>query len=457
MTNSYKEHEIIIHENDLLNQFALILEGTVQVNTPFGTFELIKGDVIGLLDMKASNHSYSYICKTKVTLSYIDFGGSNSLADLLYEKKDFPSLSSRSMIRQISFLLDLVQYIQYEATNCYQFLLSTYNDYKSYSDMFQIPFKPLPEFGSIQDPNTEEPLSTWLVNYYQALQHLIKEDPRVFEKSIDLTTGLLLNFSRDALEILDVGSVLIENHKQLLQYIINPNQLDFFDLYSDLFIRISKEKEMDPGFNSSFAQLVNYISTAGQVDSDYWDKRYDKYEKDLRTAVQEKDMEKNDFTPEDSLANSLDQILNFSECSQDMKNAFKASVSKYLEMRDRTDTSDEATRLYKEITLHFNELYTSIFQLSLMEENLPEIIKMFLYFGYVDENLCGLENAQFLYDNIDHIKSNEKHGIYTLYDWLKAIYQGKKILRVMSLKLIIPTTFMNYVLEVKSTNKRKIK
>lgn len=43
MTNSYKEHEIIIHENDLLNQFALILEGTVQVNTPFGTFELIKG------------------------------------------------------------------------------------------------------------------------------------------------------------------------------------------------------------------------------------------------------------------------------------------------------------------------------------------------------------------------------------------------------------------------------
>ena len=398
----------------------------MQVHTPFGSFELEKGDLIGLLDIYVIRHSYSYKCKTDVNLSYIAFDGPNSLAELLSDKKDLLSLSSRSMIRQISFLLDLVQYVQYEAANCHHFLVSTYNDYKSFSDLFQIPFKPLPEFDFIQDPNIDEPLNPWLLNYYQALQSFVKEEPRFFEKNSDLTAGLLLNYSKDALEILDLGSVLIENHKLIMQYIVNPNQLDFFDLYSDLYIRVSKERELIPAFNSSFAQLVNYISTAGQIDSAYWEKRYEKYERDLTTAMQKKDLKENVIMPENNLANSLDQILNFSECSQEMKDTFKTSVSKYLKMKDRTDTSDDATRLYKELTLNFNEIYTSIFQLSLMEEILPKVVRMFLYFGYIDENLCGIENAKFLYDNIDFIKSNEKHGIYTLYDWLKAIYQGKK-------------------------------
>jgi hypothetical protein len=335
-------------------------------------------------------------------------------------------LTPISLIKQISSLLDLVQYAQYELANCYQFLSSSYEDYKSFSNEYHIPFKPLPNYDQIQSSNSEEELSPWLIDFYRALRNSSKEEQHIFEKDADLAAGLLLKFSNDAIEIAHIGSTLKEDHELLMHHIIDKEHLDFFDLYSDLYIRISKEKEAGPSFVSAFHQLSNYIDTAGQTDFDYWKKRYEKHEVDLAASSQLKTKHTEALKKENKLTNSLDKILDFAECDSSTTQTFKSLVNKYLNQEDRSDTSNESELLYKEITSYFYDIYTSVFQVSLIEDTLPPIIKMFLYFGYVDENLCGMENAEFLYNNLDKIKSNPEHGIYTLYDWLQAIYQGNK-------------------------------
>ena len=52
---------------------------------------------------------------------------------------------------------------------------------------------------------------------------------------------------------------------------------------------------------------------------------------------------------------------------------------------------------------------------------------MFLYFGYVDEELAGIENAARLYRLAKRIGNHSDRGFYTFYDWLLAIYDGKKM------------------------------
>ena len=51
---------------------------------------------------------------------------------------------------------------------------------------------------------------------------------------------------------------------------------------------------------------------------------------------------------------------------------------------------------------------------------------MFFNFGYVDENLAGLENAAYLYSIVDSLPSDPSRNVYTAYEWLKAVYEGRK-------------------------------
>ncbi len=49
-----------------------------------------------------------------------------------------------------------------------------------------------------------------------------------------------------------------------------------------------------------------------------------------------------------------------------------------------------------------------------------------MYFGYVDEELAGLKNAVILYRLAEAMTDHSTVGVYTFYDWLMAIFQGKK-------------------------------
>ena len=53
-------------------------------------------------------------------------------------------------------------------------------------------------------------------------------------------------------------------------------------------------------------------------------------------------------------------------------------------------------------------------------------VKMFLLFGYVDEELAGTADSVFLYQLASGSEALSDDGVYTFYDWLKNIYEGKK-------------------------------
>ena len=76
---------------------------------------------------------------------------------------------------------------------------------------------------------------------------------------------------------------------------------------------------------------------------------------------------------------------------------------------------------------------------------------MFLYFGYVDEKLAGKKYANILYSLANELKENkpEDTGVYTFYDWLSAIYRGKK----EPCRNEFDVDFSDYVRELKNTKK----
>jgi hypothetical protein len=51
---------------------------------------------------------------------------------------------------------------------------------------------------------------------------------------------------------------------------------------------------------------------------------------------------------------------------------------------------------------------------------------MFLEFGYIDAALAGGANADYLYSIADSLRGDASQGVYTIREWLTAVYKGKK-------------------------------
>ena len=60
------------------------------------------------------------------------------------------------------------------------------------------------------------------------------------------------------------------------------------------------------------------------------------------------------------------------------------------------------------------------------ESSVPPVLKMFFNYGYVDEDLVGMDNAVFLYELSKKNVSSPEQGVYSIYEWLEDIYFCEK-------------------------------
>ena len=126
------------------------------------------------------------------------------------------------------------------------------------------------------------------------------------------------------------------------------------------------------------------------------------------------------------LAGSLEKILKFAGCDEELAGSFRGSVAEYKGLSDKNGDAASVAQLRRRIADLFYRVYEAAFRTSVRSGSLPPIIRMFFEFGYVDEELAGMENAVYLYGLTQNMPTCPEKGVYSIYEWLMAIYQGKK-------------------------------
>ncbi|MCR5719690.1 MAG: hypothetical protein K6F84_03915, partial [Lachnospiraceae bacterium] len=171
---------------------------------------------------------------------------------------------------------------------------------------------------------------------------------------------------------------------------------------------------------------TKYIANS-ELDKDYINERLQKAESALTTGK-----DTNAFIPSGKdlvitsrLENSLDQILSY---VSDKYNGADLSIyiSALKDLPNKESDSDEARSLRRNISKEFYTLYSLVFLAALSDDAPSPVILMFLNFGYIDEDLAGIDNAIKLYKLSVSMQDHTDVGFYTLFDWLKTVYRGKK-------------------------------
>lgn len=128
----------------------------------------------------------------------------------------------------------------------------------------------------------------------------------------------------------------------------------------------------------------------------------------------------------EELKNSLGKILKFAGCDEKLEENFRLTVAAYRKLSDKTSRDDQAVLLRRRLSELFYKVYKAAFRAVIKEGNVPAVVSMFLNFGYVDEELAGMENAMYLYLLCKNLPTDPGRGVYSFFQWLMAIYRGKK-------------------------------
>lgn len=429
-----KQGNNIYERDNTVTMVSVIIKGTVSVNFPNNSIRLTTGDVIGVLDLYTNIHSCTYTAESDVVVDSYPYKNISSLHQILQEEPDFYLAFFRSALKQFFAVTDFCNRTTQVCDSLYSTLMESHREYTMLCKQYRIPTKILPGLESIQPLVPDSKPEDYILSYYMDLLKMCEDKSfcSIFFK-IGFLSGFLLRISQDIHQYLSTCEEMSDYRFNLSHLLMNEEKIDLFDLYTSLLTHVAYKKEDTVPLLGTISKMFLRTRNIASIPSPLYQQRLlehrtlTKQLEELTMSQQNKDVsgEKSSLI-KSKLSHSLTQLLDYAHMDTEFREKFINDVDAYKKIVDKTSVSSDISSLRSSLTQRFFELYKNVFFSTLDQSSLPEIVRMFLYFGYVDEDLCGIENAIHLYELLPAYKSASADRIYLFYDWLKLIYTGEK-------------------------------
>ena len=428
--SEFKQGSVIHSRGEPMQHLLFITKGGVHAEFGGHLFRLEQGDVIGLSAINAGSYVHTYTAVTDVTVFSYPYRNPDDIRTLL-TRGDMDVAANclvTSMCRQAVDFLQYKSNLKQQAEKAYALVTQTYPQYESMCTRFAFASKKLSGLSDITRPVVPDLIERWMHDYYAEMKGLDSARKKTFFHNAGISLGFVLKAAEDILRISEVCIAYQEYLKKTAKIFLDNSKHDFFALIADLHVNSVGVKGADAAIEALMAPLADFIANSAFIDTESYQERLRQYKENLtenRTSGKTADAPVI-FGVKQNLADSLQIILEYSGYPEEICNKFARNVHDYAKLSDKGSPDDDAYSLRRELTEVFYDIYKSVFIKSLNDTALPTIIKMFLNFGYMDANLAGHENADYLYSIADSVKGDPSNGVYTISEWLAAIYNGQK-------------------------------
>lgn len=427
-----EKDQLLFEAGKPANELFLIVKGSVSVFFPGGKYTLSKGDVPGICELC---HDVRFMtCRTledSVIISYPIYDIS-TLESFFRANPESGILFARSAFRQVNSVLQCYEKARFACSELYNACTKDYSFYNVCCMRHQASAQKLPSLSELSPCVEDSPLEDWAVSYYDGFEYLLSNsDSAVLAKTPAIPLGLIINIVPDFERIISSIDSLMEYQKQALAIYLNEDENDLFSLYITLYENSDAGSSDFKLLQTSIAQMLQRLKSFSGISQELYAKRSARFQAVLKTKNVSSDAPSEKEPAVDSsfleqLTNSLQTILSYSEAEEAFCSQFKDLINNYQHMEDKSASDDNARRLRQQITSSFYVLYHSIFFKASKDAAVPLPVRMFLYFGYVDELLAGTENTAYLGQLADRLSKESHPHTFTLFDWLNAILKGEK-------------------------------
>lgn len=424
------EHDMVIaRKNDKVKSWYLIQQGSVLQKTEFSEIRLEKNSIIGFLERDI--YLCDYIAIEDTSLVALNCSTSENIKRTLSGKEKIRNIFLRAAVMQRHNLLKLYTDL-YSKANEFRTLVETlYDEYKTLCGKYKIEIQNFSKMDLFKPLVMQHKAENWEVNNSVSIvQKYMQDYLLLMEKDDSLTVGVIMEAAaqmrRFTLGIIEMENFLSYNKEILL----SENELDLYKLYFDLSIEMYAKKYAIGPTMEALDRIAQSAEKFQIYNSRLIRRRVKEYEEydysgdngTLTTDGSPKRMEMN-VLAEDCLSH----ILEYAGYKDSEVDELSTRIKKYFALPDISSTDKETYALRKKITANFYDIYYRVFIKAMEDESsLTPILEMFLNFGFMDVSFIGEDRVQELYDLCAHLDVCHSRHIYTIYEWLKQIYKGKK-------------------------------
>ncbi len=416
--------KIICTEGQPLDAIHIIVAGSVNAHFSGGDIILRKGDIVGLCDIAFDSSFFTYT--TLETCSFVSFPlkTKTTLAAIAKANPEVGKMMLSSTINQVALIFASFKTAKTKCSALVEKINSLYSDYTDLCAQNNVISRSLPGIEDLAEVTLEEEPDDWVLPYYISMKEFPLELRIALSARIAFLNGLIHKASYDVHTVFtplcEMSDYLDETSKLLLQ----ESGLDLFDLYSSLLFKLKQGTPAAEKVKTTLDEIVAMAREGGHVDASVIDSKYGELTSKLSSFTGEAPASDGATAPAgEDLSGATDIILDYADISEEEKNTFKQLLNQYKKLTDKASTEDSARKLRLDLTKAFYNVYNEAFKRSVLEAKVPKILMMFFNFGFVDAELAGMENANYLYRIAEDFRGEPYKGVYTIYEWLSGIYK----------------------------------
>lgn len=424
-----KREQIIAKKNDKVKYWYLIQEGSVLQKFGFSEIKLEKNAIIGILEKDI--FLCDYVAGEDTVLAGFVCESSADLKNLLTGQEKIRNIFLKAAIEQRHQMLCLYSDLYNKARQFHTFVETIYNDYTTLCGKYKIEeqsFLRMEHFNPLEMQHRAE---AWEINNsISIVKNYMQEYLQLMEKDDSLTVGAIMEASaqmrRFTLGIGEIEAYLSYNKDTLIS---ESQQIDLLKLFFDLSIKTYAKKydispvTKDMNLIIKVAEKLNIYNSRmlGRRLNEF--KNYD-YSNGTSNVAGVSVREEMDIMAVDCVGH----ILEYAGYKDDEIETICNMIETYGNLPDMTSMDEEVYALRKKLTSVYYDIYYKVFMRAVKnEETLTPVLEMFLNFGFMDVEFVGEENAKALYELTAHLDICHSEHIFTIYEWLKCVYNGEKI------------------------------
>jgi len=422
--------QVIAKRKDSVREWYLIQEGTVIQKFDFAEVTLGKNAIIGIL--ASDNFPCDYIAQTDVTVAVFSCNNYEDLKRMLANQAKLRSIFLKTAIEQRHQMLCLYADLQKKTRQFHSFVETMYMEYKNLCGQLQLEVQPFASMGHFEPLNMKHKAENWEINNSISLiKNYMLEYIRLMEKDESLCIGAIMEASAQMRRVTqgigEMEAYLLYN-KEIL---IAESGDGIFQLFFDLAMRASAKKLDISNVRKQIELIADFAGKMKYYDPKLVANRVEQYKNfNFEDMAASADTISADGEEQEEIRENVDylaHILNYAGKNETEIEEIRKKIEAYRDLPDMFSTDNEAYMLRKQLVPIFYDAYSRIFMKVVKTGEEPSrIVKMFLNFGFMDAQLAGEENVNALYDLTHQLEKCNSEHVYTIFTWLKAVYNGEK-------------------------------
>uniref|UniRef100_UPI004055E221 hypothetical protein n=1 Tax=Agathobacter sp. TaxID=2021311 RepID=UPI004055E221 len=445
-----KRDEYLVHKNEPMKAIYIIIRGSIVLKTRHSEMDFGAGSVIGFIESISGSFGGDYIAKEDCLVASYKYENSDDFKTIFKEQPKYCYAFLHAAVMECKQIYEKYVAVEKKTRSLAEFVTKQYAEYEVYCSHAAIPVKEITVVGMMQQFCLPEIIRTWEMDYLHELFELPEKDMMSFYNHKErLCIGEIMDLSDYMNRMLADIDAMIEFMEASKEYLICEED-DLLELWYDLSLNLAYK-----GINIIMPkvrvrELAGFLKNAqlfGEATIDarfryYTDMNFEQYvlvNKLVEDTKESEETPKDTMTAEEILAaDFVTYIMEYAGYEAEEITNVKRLVRIFDATADSVVSTEDGTKVRKELTKVFYEIYEKAFLRAVNEHYVPTILELFFQFGIMDVGMVGKENVRDLIDTLkrlnEQMKMQEERKekgeifttVYSIYQWLRSIYRGEK-------------------------------